>query len=320
MKSAASVSNLTFSGVYFIGALENDVSGSCGEPDCIDSFYGSVASNGQGAGTEHLRDTGFNYPVYDFTSDLIYNLPANGLLVGTNSEGLLQVGTENFYTLVVNFQAKTYSGTGVFVNPDGIVNAASFAPITNSVAPGEYVTVFGSDLGANALAPSLPLPATLGTAQATVSGTTAPLLAVSPTLMSIFVPSERRRTATSPYSKPVRIASSPIKSPYTPPRRRRACSLQRRPASDGRCVPCQLFLRDLSLKQSILKIGHFMESRNLPWAQGVGRSNRPAPTKPCIYNMLGATRERLFGSAHTSQMQWTVNPPLKTRTSTPGGH
>src|ERR1022692_146912 len=33
---------------------------------------------------------------------------------------------------------------------------------------------------------------------------------------------------------------------------------------------------------------------SMPWAQGVGRSNRPAPTKSCIYNMLSTTRERTF--------------------------
>ena len=37
-----------------------------------------------------------------------------------------------------------------------------------------------------------------------------------------------------------------------------------------------------------------LEPTRIPWAQGVGRSNRPAPTKPCIYNMLGTMRERAF--------------------------
>ncbi len=32
------------------------------------------------------------------------------------------------------------------------------------------------------------------------------------------------------------------------------------------------------LKQSMLKTGHLSEGRKPTWAQGVGRSNRPAPT------------------------------------------
>jgi len=39
----------------------------------------------------------------------------------------------------------------------------------------------------------------------------------------------------------------------------------------------------ISLKQSTLKIGHLAESWKPPWAQGVGRSNRPAPTNRIKY-------------------------------------
>jgi uncharacterized protein (TIGR03437 family) len=56
------------------------------------------------------------------------------------------------------------------------------------VAPGEYVTLFGSGLASNANAPSLPLPTTLGGAQVLVNGTMAPLLVSSPTLVNSLVP------------------------------------------------------------------------------------------------------------------------------------
>ncbi len=198
MKSASSVSNNTFGGVYFNGALENDASGSCGVTNCIDSFYGSIASNGQGAGTEHLRDTGFAFSVFDYTLDVGYSFPSNGVyndglfewMLGAGGEGLLQVGTGEFYTLIVGFQAQQFSGTGVFLNPDGIENSASFAPITNSVAPGEYVILFGSGLATSAQATTLPLPATLGGSRATVDSTSAPLLGTAPTLLNVLLPNE----------------------------------------------------------------------------------------------------------------------------------
>jgi uncharacterized protein (TIGR03437 family) len=34
----------------------------------------------------------------------------------------------------------------VYLNPLGVVSAANYAPITNPVAPGEIITLFGSGL------------------------------------------------------------------------------------------------------------------------------------------------------------------------------
>jgi uncharacterized protein (TIGR03437 family) len=98
------------------------------------------------------------------------------------------VGMGSYYTLIVSFAAKAYTGPSVFVNPDGILNSASFAPITNSTAPGEYVAIFGANLGSSASASSLPLPATLGSANVTVDGNPAPLLVASPTLLNALIP------------------------------------------------------------------------------------------------------------------------------------
>src|ERR1035438_7852411 len=56
--------------------------------------------------------------------------------------------------------------TSVFLNPLGIVNAASYAPATNSVAPYEMVTLFGSNMSSgSAVASSYPLPTTLSNTQ-----------------------------------------------------------------------------------------------------------------------------------------------------------
>ncbi len=196
VKGGTSVSNSTFSGVYFSGALENDTSGSSGTNNAIDSFAGSAAPNGQGQGTQHTRYVGFNFSAFDYTSDLIYNFPSSGTyndgsfqwMLAGNGEALVQVGMGTFYTLVVGFQAKQPSATGTSLNPLGIVNAASFAPITNSIAPGQYVALFGSGLASAAQAPSIPLPTSLGGAQVMVNSTPAPLLATAPTLITAQVP------------------------------------------------------------------------------------------------------------------------------------
>lgn len=180
-----------------MAALENDASGDCDEPACIDSFYGSTNANGQGIAIYHLRYVGFDFAAYDLTSDESDNFPANGMfndgeyewLLGDGGAGLMQVGTGPYYSLTVSIHAQAYSGSGTFLNPIGIVNAANFAPITNSVAPGEYVSLFGTGMAAAAVpAPSLPLSTTLGGVQVTVNGTLSPLLYVSPNLINVQVP------------------------------------------------------------------------------------------------------------------------------------
>ena len=37
-----------------------------------------------------------------------------------------------------------FSGSGVYLSPNGIVNSANFAPITNPIAPNEFITLFGN--------------------------------------------------------------------------------------------------------------------------------------------------------------------------------
>jgi uncharacterized protein (TIGR03437 family) len=109
-------------------------------------------------------------------------------MLGINGEGLIQVGSGEFYTLITSFQAKQYTGTGVFLNPDGVVNSASFAPITNSTAPGEYVSLVGSNLGSTASAATLPLNTQLGGSQVSVDSNAARLLFSSSGLLNVFLP------------------------------------------------------------------------------------------------------------------------------------
>jgi uncharacterized protein (TIGR03437 family) len=90
------------------------------------------------------------------------------------------------------------SGTGVFLNPQGIVNAASFAPFTAGVSPGEFLSLFGSGLASQtATAATLPFPTSLGGVQVNISwfdangklqSALAPIYTVSSGLISIVVP------------------------------------------------------------------------------------------------------------------------------------
>ncbi len=101
------------------------------------------------------------------------------------------MGTGATYSLCVNLLAQSSQPAGVFIQPQSIFNAASYAPITNSVAPGEFVTIYGAGLSSvTQSAQTLPLPTTLGHVQVTVNGVAAPLDYVSPTQINLLIPFE----------------------------------------------------------------------------------------------------------------------------------
>jgi uncharacterized protein (TIGR03437 family) len=194
--NTGTISDGTFQGTYFNAAVENFVSNG---QSSIDSFYGAVLGDGQGNGILYQRFATYSSAPYDFTgfvpedfhAGANYNDGTYQDMLSASGQALLQVGTGPFYSLVLNLQAKAKTGSGVFINPLGVLNAASYAPITNSVAPGEFITIFGSGLATGIFTPSsLPLPTNLGGVSVTVNGQLAPLSYVSPGQINILVPIE----------------------------------------------------------------------------------------------------------------------------------
>jgi uncharacterized protein (TIGR03437 family) len=195
----ASATNATFSGLYYQAALEEDEEDVADFGYDSDSFYGSVNVTGNGESFNHLRLNDIFVGVYDFTYDMPYSTVASGLIdenpfeyfLGLGGKAFIEVGIDGEYSLTLGIQPTITQGSGVFLNPVGIVNAASLVPITNSVAPNEFVSLFGSDLASSALgAPSLPLPTTLNNVQVSVNGTLAPLSFVSPGQINLILPNE----------------------------------------------------------------------------------------------------------------------------------
>jgi uncharacterized protein (TIGR03437 family) len=190
-------SNTTFVGTYYLGALEEDASNLSQGQASIDSFNGSTNVNGQGTSISHFRFDQAGQGVYDYTADDTFSFGRDGMqqkdffqdILGTNGQTVLMVGRQDEYSLTVGFQTPAFSGQGVFLNPIGIVNSANFAPITNSVAPGEFLTLFGTNLASVTLqAQSVPLQTNLGGVQATANGRPAPIYSVSPSQVSVIVP------------------------------------------------------------------------------------------------------------------------------------
>jgi hypothetical protein len=65
------------------------------------------------------------------------------------------------------------------------------------------------------------------------------------------------------------------------------------------------------LKRSMLKIGHLARARKPPWAQGVGRSNRPAPTNRirhiCVLQVDHLSKRQVVASDYPHQGLHPVN-------------
>jgi uncharacterized protein (TIGR03437 family) len=196
--------NATANQLYYMGALEDMVDPTGQTTNSIDAFYGSENANGGGTSLFHNRINSLIYTVYDYTFDTEYTMASNGTIpvgsgapysytFGVNGQAFIATGDvlgSNLYSLNIGLGMPTYSGTGVYLSPNGIVNSANFAPITNPIAPNEFITLFGTGLATTATgATSLPLPTSLGGVQVMINGIAAPLDYVSPTEIVALVPS-----------------------------------------------------------------------------------------------------------------------------------
>jgi uncharacterized protein (TIGR03437 family) len=88
--------------------------------------------------------------------------------------------------------AASFTGGGVFLNPIGVVNAASYQPITARLAPGELITLFGSGLSAVSMAMpgGASFPTTLGGVKVTIDGLPCAIYYVMPGQIAVTVPYE----------------------------------------------------------------------------------------------------------------------------------
>lgn len=189
--TTASAAN--FSGLFYGAGLKTEQS----RPS---NFVGAVNALGNGRAVWSRRAR-----LVEGTSDLTavndYNLNADGTgAMLTNrfavsadgnfalASGTSFVDTDN-YELNFAVKARNLSGGTVFLNPAGVVNGASFAPPGNPIAPGQFVSLFGTGLGpAQAAIASAPFPTALSGVSVTIQGRAAPIYFVSANQLSVLVP------------------------------------------------------------------------------------------------------------------------------------
>ena len=113
-------------------------------------------------------------------------------IFGDGGQAFVAIGTNGNFSLLVGMHAAAFSGPGVYLNPIGVVNAASYQPITASLAPGELITLFGTGLSpvTMSMQGGQAFPPTLGGVSVSIDGIPCPIYYVSPTQMSVIVPYE----------------------------------------------------------------------------------------------------------------------------------
>ena len=188
--------NASWSGGYFTGGLRLQVDPTNPTSSC---YTGGLNSNGSVAlYTRRLRQAAVQN-TFSFTGSQTYTVGADAsVLAGDYAMGLGSAGlfvqaeaSQGDYTgYEIGFGAAypTFSGTGVFINPYGIVNAASNAPGGAPLSPGEFVTVFGANLAGPTMQAGAPYPLTLGGVTVTVNNIAAPIYLVSANQVNFLVP------------------------------------------------------------------------------------------------------------------------------------
>ena len=175
------------------------------QPPRLAAVVGSVNVTGAGSSV-WARRTRQSDGLFDAAPLISYSLNADGSGTFPSTGGHVTVAStgRTFATSGVDvsdsssyeiyFGAKfvPQSGPGVFLNPQGVFNAASYAPAGFPLSPGGVMTLFGTGFGTQSATAQggRPFPNTLAGVQVTVNGTLAPMYSVSanPAQISAVVP------------------------------------------------------------------------------------------------------------------------------------
>ncbi len=129
------------------------------------------------------------YDTYVVNSDGSSDDSAFGQHYASTTDGTIRIGYGVGPSLSLNVAVQAaFSGSGVYLSPVGVVNAASSAPFTAQVSPGEFLTLFGSGLAPTTDSASLPFPKTFHGVQVLINNVAAPIYYVSPGQINVVVP------------------------------------------------------------------------------------------------------------------------------------
>jgi uncharacterized protein (TIGR03437 family) len=195
VKAVSGATNATWSATFWGAGLRVD-------PSAVAGYSGAVAARGQGKLTWSKRFKALGSGAFDFTGINAYTLGADGTGTGTVDFTQVSLGAAGkafagaainlndpgAYEIYFGVQTPALAATGVFLNPLGVINAASFAPAGNPISPGQFVTLFGTGLAKSNQTAAPPYPLSLNGVSVLINNKAAPLYFVSPGQLNVLVP------------------------------------------------------------------------------------------------------------------------------------
>jgi uncharacterized protein (TIGR03437 family) len=200
VRVSGSAAATALNGLFYQAGVDEDLSTASEGYADLDSYYGSLsAQSGLIVGHQRVLPILYSSTAVDFTysdgyavgSDGSYDSPDGTAHYIVGDGGLIRIGygIGPYLGINVAIQAPAFSGSGVFLNPTGVVNAASSAPFTAGLARGELITLYGKNLANDTvIAPSIPFPDELDNVQVMINGRPAPIYYVSSGQVSAIVP------------------------------------------------------------------------------------------------------------------------------------
>jgi uncharacterized protein (TIGR03437 family) len=176
-------------------------------PDVLDTYYGAFSAtagiilehqqvlhdswpNSVKSETYTRRASYPNTPATDYTDTALavdYVVGQNGIRIGSGQSPYLGIQVALPAPDLTSFKPPT---TAPYIHPMGVTNAASFAPFTSDVAPGELINIYGANFATDTTKVSggIQFPTTLDGVQVLINNRLAPLLFVTPDQIAAVVP------------------------------------------------------------------------------------------------------------------------------------
>lgn len=206
VRSGEPVPPSSFGGLYYQAGLDHDASNAASGFAVLDAYYGSFqARDGRIIGHQRVNsafaDNSIDYTYsdgYTVNEDGSYDPRDDGSEYFLGSAGAVRIGFGHapFLGIQLAVRSPEFSGSGVFLHPAGIVNAASSAPFTSSLSAGELITLYGVNLAPDLeIAAAIPFPTSLQGVQVMINDRAAPLYFVSPGQVSAIVPAATEAVA-----------------------------------------------------------------------------------------------------------------------------
>jgi len=220
VKAISGVSNTTWNASYWGAGLRLD--------STVTGYAGAAAVRGSGKlyWTRRLKVLGVG--TVDFTGINSYSLKADGsgtvelgqVALGAGGSAFVGVAISandpSAYEIYFGAQMPTLTGAGVFLNPQGVVNGASFAPVGNPISPGQAITLYGTGLARSPQSATPPYPLTLNGVTVLVNGKPAPLFGVSPMQINALVPYATAGSSATIVVQSGGTSSNPVTVPVAP--------------------------------------------------------------------------------------------------------